>query len=53
MGVCPQFDILWDEMTAEEHLKLYCRIKGVPELMIDAEIDRRLEDVKLLHVKKA
>jgi len=23
IGVVPQFDILWDELTAEEHMRLY------------------------------
>jgi ABC-type multidrug transport system ATPase subunit len=31
MGVCPQFDILWGELTIEEHLYFYSRLKGVPE----------------------
>jgi ABC-type multidrug transport system ATPase subunit len=29
MGVVPQFDILWDQMTAMEHMKMFCKIKGV------------------------
>jgi len=29
LGVCPQHDILWDELTAMEHLKLYAAIKGI------------------------
>jgi ABC-type multidrug transport system ATPase subunit len=29
LGVCPQFDILWDDLTVQEHLLLYARIKGV------------------------
>jgi ABC-type multidrug transport system ATPase subunit len=29
LGVCPQFDILWDDLTVKEHLLLYARIKGV------------------------
>jgi ABC-type multidrug transport system ATPase subunit len=29
VGVCPQFDILWDELTAEEHLLLYASLKQV------------------------
>ena len=28
MGVCPQFDILWDELTIREHLTLFSRIKS-------------------------
>lgn len=27
MGVCPQFDVLWGELTGLEHLRLYGRIK--------------------------
>lgn len=29
VGVCPQFDILWNELTAGEHLKLYDHLKPV------------------------
>lgn len=42
MGVCPQFDILWDELTAEEHLEMYCMLKGVPKYKIQKEINTRL-----------
>ena len=28
LGVCPQFDILWPEMTVLEHLLLHGAIKG-------------------------
>ena len=31
MGVCPQFDILWKELTGREHLRIYGAIKvGLP-----------------------
>lgn len=29
LGVCPQFDIVWTELTVMEHLLLYARIKGL------------------------
>jgi ABC-type multidrug transport system ATPase subunit len=29
IGVCPQFDILWDDLSVAEHLLFYARIKGV------------------------
>lgn len=29
LGVCPQFDCVWDDLTVQEHLALYARIKGV------------------------
>jgi hypothetical protein len=30
MGVCPQFDVLWGELTGREHLMIYGHVKGVP-----------------------
>ena len=27
MGVCPQFDVLWGELTGVEHLRLYGQVK--------------------------
>ena len=30
MGVCPQFDVLWDELTGQEHMYIYGCIKGLP-----------------------
>lgn len=29
MGVCPQHDILFDNLTCKEHLELYAAFKGV------------------------
>lgn len=51
MGVCPQFDVLWDELTAYEHLRMYSMIKEMPEDLINKEIDTRLEEVGLLQHK--
>ena len=28
LGVCPQFDILWPQISVLEHLELYAAIKG-------------------------
>ncbi|XP_013381483.2 ATP-binding cassette sub-family A member 2-like [Lingula anatina] len=30
IGYCPQFDALYDQLTAREHLQLYARLRGVP-----------------------
>ncbi|OQR95862.1 ATP-binding Cassette (ABC) Superfamily, partial [Thraustotheca clavata] len=30
MGVCPQHDVLYDELTVLEHLKLYAALKSIP-----------------------
>nr|KAJ3412372.1 hypothetical protein HK105_002369 [Polyrhizophydium stewartii] len=29
IGICPQFDILWDDLTVSEHLYFYARLKGI------------------------
>jgi ABC-type multidrug transport system ATPase subunit len=29
IGYCPQFDILWDALTVEEHLYFFMRLRGI------------------------
>ena len=36
IGICPQHDILWDDLTVLEHLLFYARLKGIPK---DQEYD--------------
>lgn len=48
IGVCSQFDILWNEMTAYEHLYMFARLKNMPKNLIDAKIDSILKFVNLL-----
>ena len=50
MGVCPQFDILWNELTAREHMLLFGNIKGLatPELVAN-EADTLLQEVCSCH----
>lgn len=50
IGVCPQHDVLWSELTAREHLLLFARVKGIPSYMIDAEVHEKLQLVGLEHV---
>lgn len=40
LGYCPQFDALFEDLTAREHLELYTRLRGVP--WKDEERVRRL-----------
>jgi ABC-type multidrug transport system ATPase subunit len=42
MGVCPQHDLLWDEMTGKEHMEFFCRFKGVPEERVAKEVADKL-----------
>jgi len=46
-GVCPQHDILWDDLTAREHLDIFARLKSIPKEKRAQEIEDRLADVAL------
>ncbi len=47
MGVCPQHDVLWGDLTAREHLLFYGRLKGLVGANLTAEVEATLKDVKL------
>lgn len=34
MGVCPQYDILFDYLTVKEHLELFAVFKGMTDKKI-------------------
>uniref|UniRef100_H2YP14 ABC transporter domain-containing protein n=1 Tax=Ciona savignyi TaxID=51511 RepID=H2YP14_CIOSA len=46
-GVCPQHNILNDELTVMQHLELYAGIKGIPDEKIKSEINRVINLVDL------
>ena len=48
IGVCPQFNILWDQITVREHLLFYARIKGIPNSEEKAAVREVLQNVELL-----
>ena len=52
LGVCPQHDVLWGDLTANEHMKLFGYLKGIPTEIINQEINTLLEEVQLNHVRK-
>lgn len=43
MGVCPQFDLLWPQLTVSQHLYFYARLKGIPRKQIDKKVSRAIE----------
>eukprot|EP01088_Endostelium_zonatum_P016705 TRINITY_DN4623_c0_g1_i1.p1 TRINITY_DN4623_c0_g1~~TRINITY_DN4623_c0_g1_i1.p1 ORF type:complete len:965 (+),score=237.77 TRINITY_DN4623_c0_g1_i1:83-2977(+) len=47
IGICPQFDVLWDQLTGMEHLIFFAGIKGVPLTQLKREAKERLEEVSL------
>ncbi|XP_055951893.1 phospholipid-transporting ATPase ABCA3-like isoform X2 [Argiope bruennichi] len=40
LGICPQHDVLFDELTVEEHLYFFCKLKGYISDLVPSEIDR-------------
>ena len=45
MGVCPQFDVLWDNLTGREHLLLFGAIKGLSKKQAEKQADALLDQV--------
>jgi ABC-type multidrug transport system ATPase subunit len=52
IGYCPQFDLLWNDLSVEEHLYLYSRLKCVQEDLIKTNVNKTLEATKLKKYKK-
>ena len=51
-NVCPQFDILWDELTVEDHIFMVGKIKGVSNSELKRLAEVILKIVNLPHVLK-
>ncbi|OQR91613.1 ATP-binding Cassette (ABC) Superfamily [Achlya hypogyna] len=49
IGMCPQHDVLYDDLTVLEHLHFYGRIKGV----VAGDIDAKIADVGLTEKRHA
>lgn len=47
LGVCPQHDILFPDLTALQHLEIFAAFKGVPRSQIRTEASKMLEEVGL------
>ncbi|XP_046870556.1 ATP-binding cassette sub-family A member 5 isoform X3 [Hypomesus transpacificus] len=53
VGVCPQFNIIFDVLTVEEHLNIFAAIKGIPPADIKAEVTKVLKDLDLEKIMDA
>ncbi|MCO5558910.1 hypothetical protein L7F22_012500 [Adiantum nelumboides] len=49
MGVCPQFDLLWESLTGREHLLFYGRLKNLKGESLENAVVDTLRSVNLLH----
>src|SRR5689334_9927413 len=52
-GVCPQHDILWNELTAEEHLQIFAEFKGLSKEEVKEEVQKKLTEVNLTYVSSS
>ncbi|MGH0121051.1 UNVERIFIED_CONTAM: hypothetical protein FKN15_049426 [Acipenser sinensis] len=53
LGVCPQHNVLFDQLTVEEHIWFYARLKGLSEVEVKAEMEQIVVDVGLPNKRKA
>ena len=51
LGICPQHDILYDELTSVEHLWLYGALKGIDPAALAETLTKLIEHVKLTRVR--
>jgi ABC-type multidrug transport system ATPase subunit len=47
VGYCPQFDALFDLMNAEEHLRLYAGLRGLPKAVVERVVERLIRQCGL------
>ncbi|KAM4611576.1 phospholipid-transporting ATPase ABCA1 [Polymixia lowei] len=52
LGMCPQHNVLFNELTVEEHIYFYARLKGRSHDEVKAEMDQMIKDVGLPHKRK-
>ncbi len=50
-GVCPQTNILFDELTCQEHLELVATLKGVQDHAIVDEVNSMISKVRLITIE--
>jgi ATP-binding cassette subfamily A (ABC1) protein 3 len=53
LGVCPQHDILFPDLTVHEHLIMFARFKGTPSKDLNDEVERMIESVGLTEKRHA
>lgn len=51
MGVCPQHDTLYPDLTVEEHLRMFAAFKGIPRKRLHKEVKEMINAVGLVEKK--
>uniref|UniRef100_A0A3B3RQH8 ATP-binding cassette sub-family A member 1-like n=1 Tax=Paramormyrops kingsleyae TaxID=1676925 RepID=A0A3B3RQH8_9TELE len=52
LGMCPQHNVLFKDLTVEEHIYFYARLKGRSASEVAAEMEQMIKDVGLPHKRK-
>ncbi|XP_056156372.1 phospholipid-transporting ATPase ABCA1-like [Lampris incognitus] len=52
LGMCPQHNVLFNELTVEEHIYFYARLKGCSCDQLKIEMEQMIKDVGLPHKRK-
>lgn len=52
MGICFQQDIQWRDLSVQEHLYFFGRIRGIPKADLARYVDQALENVDLTFARK-
>jgi ABC-type Na+ transport system ATPase subunit NatA len=47
LGVCPQHDVLYPNLTVRQHLMVYGGLKGIPDALLELKVRQRVEEVGL------
>ena len=53
LGVCPQHDILFPDLTVEEHLSMFAAFKGTPRNQLRDEVEKMIQSVGLTEKRHA
>ena len=48
LGLCPQYNVLFDRLTVREHMQFFTTLKGVPKSEAEVEINKLLTDMNLM-----
>ncbi|KAJ8764066.1 hypothetical protein K2173_004960 [Erythroxylum novogranatense] len=49
IGVCPQYDLLWESLTGREHLLFYGRLKNLKGSALNQAVEESLKSVNLFN----
>lgn len=47
LGVCPQANYLFGRLTVEQHLRLYCNLKGIRKNAVESEVQKAIDKIGL------